>query len=61
MRLRPGRVPEHRRVPLPPGSGGDVEQHELWDGAYTLDDLPDAAELIQVRRENEARAVEARA
>ena len=25
IRLRPGRVPEHRRVPLPPGSGGDVE------------------------------------
>ena len=21
----PGRVPEHRRVPLPTGSGGDVE------------------------------------
>ena len=32
------------------------KQHELWDGTYTLDDLPDAAELIQVRRENEIRA-----
>ena len=32
------------------------KQHELWDGAYTLDDLLDAAELIQVRRENEIRA-----
>ena len=27
----------------------------LWDGTYTLDDLLDAAELIQVRYENEAR------
>ena len=35
------------------------KQHELWDGTYTLDDLPDAAELIQVRRENEIRAAEA--
>ena len=32
------------------------KQHELWDGTYTLDDLLDAAELIQVRRENEYRA-----
>ena len=30
-------------------------QHELWDGTYTLDDLLDAAELVQVRRENEYR------
>ena len=35
------------------------KQHELWDGTYTLDDLLDAAELIQVRRENEIRAAEA--
>ena len=34
------------------------KQHELWDGTYTLDDLLDAAELIQVRRENETRAME---
>jgi hypothetical protein len=34
------------------------KQHELWDGTYTLDDLLDAAELIQVRRENEIRAME---
>ena len=31
------------------------KQHELWDGTYTLDDLLDAAELIQVRYQNEAR------
>ena len=35
------------------------KQHELWDGTYTLDDLLDAAELIQVRRVNETRAAEA--
>ena len=40
---------------------GYWKQHELWDGTYTLDDLLDAAELIQVRRENDARAMEARA
>ncbi len=33
-------------------------QHELWDGTYTLDDLLDALELIQVCRENERRAME---
>ena len=33
------------------------KQHELWDGTYTLDDLLDVAELIQVRRENENGAV----
>ena len=37
------------------------KQHELWDGTYTLDDLLDAVELIRVRNENQARAVEARA
>ena len=38
---------------------GYWKQHELWDGTYTLDDLLDAAELIQVRSENETRAAEA--
>jgi hypothetical protein len=37
------------------------KQHELWDGTYTLDDLLDAAELVQTRHENETRALEARA
>ena len=40
-------------------SAGLWRQHEMWDGTYTLDDLLDAAELIQVRRENETRAAEA--
>ena len=42
-----------------PVAVGMWKQHELWDGTYTLDDLLDAAELIQVRRENEERAAEA--
>jgi hypothetical protein len=36
-----------------------MEAGKAWDGIYTLDDLPDAAELIRVRRENENRAAEA--
>ena len=35
-------------------------QHELWDGTYTLDDLLDIAELAEVRKENEYRAMETR-
>ena len=34
-----------------PVAAGMWKQHELWDGTYTLDDLLDAAELIQVRWE----------
>ena len=36
-----------------------LQQHELWDGTYTLDDLLDIMELIRIRRENETRAAEA--
>ena len=39
---------------------GYWKQHELWDGTYTLDDLLDIAELAEIRRENETRALEAR-
>ena len=39
---------------------GYWKQHELWDGTYTLDDLLDIAELAEVRRENEYRAMEMR-
>ena len=35
------------------------QQHELWDGTYTLDDLLDIVELIRVRREKKKRAAEA--
>ena len=44
-----------------PVAAGLWRQHELWDGTYTLDDLLDIAELIRVRRENDARAMDARA
>ena len=44
-----------------PVAAGLWRQHELWDGTYTLGDLLDAVELIQVRRENEYRAKEAAA
>ena len=44
-----------------PVAAGMWRQHELWDGTYTLDDLLDAVELIRVRNENQARAVDARA
>jgi len=39
-------------------AAGLWRQHELWDGTYTLDDLLDAAELIQVRNEDDARAAD---
>ena len=44
-----------------PVAAGMWRQHELWDGTYTLDDLLDITELIRVRNENQARAMEARA
>ena len=42
-----------------PVTAGMWQQHELWDGTYTFDDLLDAVEVIRVRRENEYRALEA--
>ena len=42
-----------------PVAEGLWQQHELWDGTYTLDDLLDIAEVIRVKRENEWRAAEA--
>ncbi len=36
-------------------AAGFWRQHELWDGTYTLDDLLDIVELMQVTRENERR------
>lgn len=35
------------------------QQHEVWDGTYTLDDLLDAHEVLAVKAENERRAYEA--
>ena len=37
-----------------PVAEGIWKQHELRNGTYTLDDLPDIVELIRVRRENES-------
>jgi hypothetical protein len=34
------------------------QQHELWDGTYSLDDLLDAHEIIQVKHENQLRSEE---
>jgi len=34
------------------------QQHEVWDGTYTLDDLCDAHEMIAVKNENKRRAAE---
>ena len=42
-----------------PVAAGLWKQHELWDGTYTLDDLLDILELLQVTKENERRAREA--
>ena len=41
-----------------PVATGFWRQHELWDGTYTLDDLLDIVEMIQLSRENERRARE---
>ncbi len=40
-----------------PVAAGMWQQHELWDGTYTLDDLLDIVELIRVKHENEWRAM----
>ena len=41
-----------------PVAAGLWRQHELWDGTYTIDDLADVIELLQVKSENERRAME---
>jgi hypothetical protein len=38
---------------------GMWQQHQLWDGTYTLDDLLDAHEILAVKHENERRSYEA--
>ena len=52
----PAECPNIDGVLFLPVAAGMWKQHELWDGTYTLDDLLDVAELIQVRWENEERA-----
>lgn len=38
---------------------GRWQQHELWDGTYTLRDLLDIHEIMAVEAENRRRAQEA--
>ena len=54
----PAEAPNLDGLAFLPVAAGLWRQHELWDGTYTLDDLLDAVELIQVTRENERRAAE---
>lgn len=42
-----------------PVTAGLWQQHELWDGTYTLNDLLDILEAMTVQQENQRRAVEA--
>lgn len=42
-----------------PVAAGLWQQHELWDGTYTLNDLLDILEVLQVKNENERRNIEA--
>ena len=54
----PAEAPNLDELAFLPVAAGLWRQHELWDGTYTLDDLLDIAELIQVTRENEIRSRE---
>lgn len=38
---------------------GMWKQHQVWDGTYTLDDLLDAHEILEIKHENERRSYEA--
>ena len=40
-----------------PVASGYWRQHEMWDGTYTLDDLMDIVEMMQVTAENQRRAM----
>ena len=42
-----------------PVAAGMWKQHEIWDGTYTIDDLYDCIELLQVKSENERLAMQA--
>lgn len=42
-----------------PVIAGRWQQHELWDGTYTLKDLLDVHEIMAVESENRRRAQEA--
>jgi hypothetical protein len=42
-----------------PVIAGKWKQHELWDNTYTLDDLLDIHEVMQITNENTKRSIEA--
>lgn len=44
-----------------PVSAGLWRQHETFDGTYTVDDLVDALEFLEVKAENNRREAEWRA
>ena len=54
----PAEAPNVDELAFLPVAAGLWRQHELWDGTYTLDDLLDAVELLQVMTENQRRAAE---
>ena len=54
----PAEAPNIDELAFLPVAAGLWRQHELWDGTYTLDDLLDAVELLQVMTENQRRAAE---
>lgn len=41
-----------------PVTAGIWQQHELWDGTYTFNDLLDAHEIMLVKAENQRREAE---
>ena len=55
----PAEAPNLNELAFLPVAAGLWRQHEPWDGTYTLDDLLDVIEMIQVRNENERQAAEA--
>ena len=54
----PAEAPNIDELAFLPVAAGMWRQHEMWDGTYTLDDLLDAVELIQVTAENRRREME---
>lgn len=41
-----------------PVIAGEWQQHQIWDGTYTFDDLVDWHEMYSVKKENEKRIAE---
>ena len=54
----PVEAPNIDELAFLPVAAGFWKQHEMWDGTYTLDDLMDIVEMMQVTAENQRRAME---